>query len=336
MKPLIDLDKVHRNIVSYHRRAESAGVTVRAHSKGHRLVEIAKLQIEAGAVGILAQTTPEARHYRQAGIEDIVLARPTTEPWRWPHIAHFAAEGVLTDAGRSQVKVHLSSEAEACGYAAECEKLGISIGVRIDVDFGGERGASMADAVEIARYVSVNPNLYLDAIVGYYSPQTNAQVESWKRTAISMAEHLTQIADRIEALDIARPKAAICGTVNADHAMDVPGISEICVGAYALNDGGYADLGLCTFEDIALSVTSATDGSAESDLFNDTSNEWLPEIVAYSPTGARIAKGEKTVSPAHLFPAHICPFAIKNKSYSIMQAGHVTATWDAVLLPEVP
>jgi D-serine deaminase-like pyridoxal phosphate-dependent protein len=336
MKPLIDLDKVGRNIVAFHGLTHASGVAVRAHSKGHRLVEIAKLQVEAGATGILAQTTPEARGYRHAGIEDIVLARPSTEPWRWPHIARFAAQGALTDAGRSQVKVHLSSAAEAQGYDFECSGLGVPLGIRIDIDFGGERGTTEAGAIEIARYVDASPNLYLDAVAGYYSPQTETQVRSWKQTAISMAERLTQIAERIGASSDAAPKAVLCGTVNAHYAMDVPGLSEVCAGAYALNDGGYADLGFCTFDDIAISASPSASLGGRDDPFEDTSNEWLPDIVAYTPEGKRMVKGTATDKQDRLFPAHICPFAMQSKAYRIIQNGQDIAVWNAVLLPEVP
>jgi D-serine deaminase-like pyridoxal phosphate-dependent protein len=49
---VVDLDVVRANIARIAAMARGAGVAVRPHTKTHKLPAIARLQVEAGAVGV--------------------------------------------------------------------------------------------------------------------------------------------------------------------------------------------------------------------------------------------------------------------------------------------
>lgn len=51
----VDLDKMEQNIKSLQSRLQGTGVAARPHGKTHRCPAIAKMQIDAGAVGICTQ-----------------------------------------------------------------------------------------------------------------------------------------------------------------------------------------------------------------------------------------------------------------------------------------
>ena len=59
--------------------AAAHGVGVRPHVKTHKCVEVGRLQVEAGAVGITAGNVGEAEVFAAAGFDDIFLAYPV-----WP------------------------------------------------------------------------------------------------------------------------------------------------------------------------------------------------------------------------------------------------------------
>lgn len=70
---LIDLDRMERNISRMQALCDSAGVKFRPHIKTHKIPEIARMQLEAGAVGIACQKLTEAQVFIEAGINDIVI-----------------------------------------------------------------------------------------------------------------------------------------------------------------------------------------------------------------------------------------------------------------------
>ena len=57
---LVDLDVMDSNIESMAVRCKSLDISLRCHTKSHKIPEIAHRQIEAGAVGIACQKLGEA------------------------------------------------------------------------------------------------------------------------------------------------------------------------------------------------------------------------------------------------------------------------------------
>ena len=73
---LVDLDKLEANIREMTRLATEAGVKLKPHTKIHECVDIAKMQIEAGACGIEVGAIEQAEPMVSSGIDDIVVAHP--------------------------------------------------------------------------------------------------------------------------------------------------------------------------------------------------------------------------------------------------------------------
>jgi D-serine deaminase-like pyridoxal phosphate-dependent protein len=73
---LIDSVRLQANIAAMADRARAAGVQLRPHAKTHKSIEIAKMQIDAGAVGICCAKLGEAEVFAEAGITDIRLPYP--------------------------------------------------------------------------------------------------------------------------------------------------------------------------------------------------------------------------------------------------------------------
>src|SRR5207237_1112597 len=71
---IVDLDRLDDNIARWAAFAREAGVKLRPHGKTHKCVEIARRQIEAGAVGLTLAKIGEAEVMAQAGVGDIFLA----------------------------------------------------------------------------------------------------------------------------------------------------------------------------------------------------------------------------------------------------------------------
>src|ERR1700730_7318765 len=73
---LIDVDVVERNVARMAERARAAGVRLRPHAKTHKILEVGRRQLEAGACGLTLAKTSEAEVFAAAGFDDIFLAYP--------------------------------------------------------------------------------------------------------------------------------------------------------------------------------------------------------------------------------------------------------------------
>src|SRR5438270_12616364 len=73
---IVELDRLEANIRRYAAIAAKAGVRLRPHIKTHKTLEIAEMQLRAGASGISTAKLSEAEVYAAAGVTDIFVAYP--------------------------------------------------------------------------------------------------------------------------------------------------------------------------------------------------------------------------------------------------------------------
>ena len=70
---LIDLDVIERNIRRLQDHLDRHGLANRPHIKTHKIPALAKMQIDAGAIGITYQKLGEAELFADAGAADDIL-----------------------------------------------------------------------------------------------------------------------------------------------------------------------------------------------------------------------------------------------------------------------
>jgi D-serine deaminase-like pyridoxal phosphate-dependent protein len=71
---VVDLSKLKQNIAKMQEMVSGYGRHLRPHVKTHKCSEVAKLQMEAGAIGVTCATIGEAEAMASAGIRDILIA----------------------------------------------------------------------------------------------------------------------------------------------------------------------------------------------------------------------------------------------------------------------
>jgi D-serine deaminase-like pyridoxal phosphate-dependent protein len=76
----VDLDRMNSNIDAMAAAARGFGVRLRPHAKTHKVPEIARLQIAAGAAGITLAKVSEAEVFADAGIDDVFIAYQVVAP----------------------------------------------------------------------------------------------------------------------------------------------------------------------------------------------------------------------------------------------------------------
>ena len=135
---LIDLDVVERNVRTWQAQATAYGARFRPHAKTHKTIELARMQVAAGACGITVAKVSEAEVYVAAGFDDVVVAYPVVAPDAARRLAALAAQA------RIGVNVENLQAAEVLSRAAVAA--GAELDVHLDLDTGlGRCGVPVDD-----------------------------------------------------------------------------------------------------------------------------------------------------------------------------------------------
>jgi D-serine deaminase-like pyridoxal phosphate-dependent protein len=124
----VDLDAVERNIVGMQTYCDAHGLALRPHIKTHKLPELARRQLEAGACGITCQKLGEAEVMADAGLRDILIT--------FPLVGAAKAERLVALARRISVAVVGDSAAVAEGLAAVLARAGVEVEFLVECDTG--------------------------------------------------------------------------------------------------------------------------------------------------------------------------------------------------------
>ena len=245
---VLDKAKLERNIRRMADFAAGGPAKLRPHAKTHKCVEIAKLQLAAGAVGITCAKLGEAEALADGGIEDILVANQIVGPLKIARMVALARRCTLTvavdDAGNVR---HLSEAAVTAG---------VTVRVFVEVDVGmGRCGVEPGEpALTLARQVASSPGLVFAGLQSYEGHLQNVVPfeEREARVLVDMRKALTA-KEHIEAGGLEVAAISGCGTGTHTVTGRLPWMTELQCGSYATMDAQYAAVGGADYEN-ALTV----------------------------------------------------------------------------------
>src|SRR3954453_24262075 len=120
---IIDLAIVQRNIAKLAAYGREHRLGIRPHTKTHKSARIARLQTDAGAVGLTVAKVGEADVMAQA-TKDLFIAYPTLDPFRAPRVAQLAH--------RLTVGVGLDSAYAVDHTGQAASAAGTTVGILVD------------------------------------------------------------------------------------------------------------------------------------------------------------------------------------------------------------
>jgi D-serine deaminase-like pyridoxal phosphate-dependent protein len=158
---VVDLDVVERNILRLAEYCRRHNLSLRPHTKTHKIPEIARWQVEAGAVGITVAKVGEAEVMAAAGLDDILIAYPVIGNTKLDRLVKLAAERKLT--------VALDSTDALEGIAATASQARVTIGILVECDLGMKRCGVQTpeEALLLARQAERLPGVKFDGILFY-------------------------------------------------------------------------------------------------------------------------------------------------------------------------
>jgi D-serine deaminase-like pyridoxal phosphate-dependent protein len=231
---LADLDILESNIAHIAQLCRANRVQWRPHFKGHKTLEIAQMQISAGAIGITCAKLGEAEVLADNGIKDILIANQIVGFPKVTRLMHLL--------GQADVIVAVDSRENALELAEATQASRRTLRVVIEVNTGTNRAGVepgepvLALAAEIARH----PGLRLVGVMGWEAHTTAIADPAEKEKAVAAAIGLlTTSADACRKAGHDIRIVSCGGTGTLHYCVKQPGVTEVQVGGGVMNDGHY-------------------------------------------------------------------------------------------------
>ena len=228
---ILDLDRAKRNIATMAAKVEGLAAELRPHIKVHKSVELARLQVEAGAIGVACATSWEAVVMAAGGIDDVLIANQVVQRDKVEVAAAVARTTRLTIAVDDVRNVEqLSSAAQQAG--SELELL-----IEIDVGMGRCGVRTKEEALPLAESIAALPGVRLRGMQGYEG-HCMLEPDPVKRAEETHAANakLVEAVDFLAAHGHTSEDISAGGTGTYFISGAHPRITEIQAGSYALMD----------------------------------------------------------------------------------------------------
>jgi D-serine deaminase-like pyridoxal phosphate-dependent protein len=232
----IELDALERNIAAMAAHARAVGVALRPHAKTHKSVRIARLQQEAGAIGICCATLGEAEAMVRGGIAGVHVTSPLVTDAKLRRLA-------ALNAGPHRGLSVVADDADAlAGLAAAARRSGRELAVLVDHNAGHHRTgvATAEDVLELAQRIADADGLRF-AGVQHYSGNVQHVPSRAERRRMAL-ERLAGLRALVERLAVAGlPPEIVTGAGTGTFDLDPEGgvFTELQCGSYVFMDVDY-------------------------------------------------------------------------------------------------
>lgn len=245
----LDLTRYERNVarmVDYIVRRCS--IAWRPHMKGQKAAELARLAVNAGAIGVTCATVYEAEAMVDAGIQSILVAHESVGERKLRRLANMQRRSTVISATDSHE--HLAM------LAAAAQAEGVVIPVILELNVGMNRSgiAPGQPALDLARKAHATPGIRFLGLMGWEGHVLGFDdAEKKNQTKLSITA-LTATAQLCRDADLPVEIVSSSGSGTFLNAAPLPGITEVQAGGGVFSDKSYAAWGL--EHDFALTIVT--------------------------------------------------------------------------------
>jgi D-serine deaminase-like pyridoxal phosphate-dependent protein len=239
----VDLDVLSSNIESMAVLCSAGGISLRPHAKTHKSIELARMQLHAGATGLTVATVGEAEIFAAAGITDLFIAYPV-----WAGGERGRRLRQLADDCNLRLGVDSTEAAEVLGSALR----GQAVEVLVEIDCGHHRsGVSIADVAAVGRAAEAS-GLTVRGVFTFpghsYNPGHRGEAVSDERIGLEAADRELAVSQV--------GRGVLSGGSTPTAGLGFDGLTELRPGVYAFNDAQQLELGTCGWTEVALAATT--------------------------------------------------------------------------------
>ena len=226
------------------------GIKLRPHFKTSKILEVATLQREYGAVGFTCATVEELQALCGRGFLDLFFAN---QP-----IGYSKIKKIIEIATQCDLKIALDSMESAIPVSEAAIQAGIKIPYLIEIDTGlGRAGVAPSEAFQLAKNIKELPGLILNGIFGHEGHlYLTRDIEERKKKGREIGEMTVNAAEKIRKMGIECDTVSVGSTPGLISAPFVKGVTEARPGTYVFNDENQNYLGVSKPDSCAVQVVS--------------------------------------------------------------------------------
>ena len=347
--PVIVVDEalLHRNIDEMTALAQSCGVSLRPHAKTHKSPRIARLQLEAGAIGLTCAKLGEAEVLVNEGeVRDILIA--------YPIVGALKIRRLLELTNRAQITVAVDTLEAASPLSHAFANSGRVLDVYVEVNTGQDRAGAKAgqEAIDLAVALSRMPGLRVSGVMTHEGHAGFSGPDEISTVAQNAGQALVDTAERIRGYGIAVTQVSVGSTPSSWFTPRVRGVTEMRPGTYVFHDNnafrhGRIGPDRCAARVVATIVSRPSPdraiidaGSKALALDPSPSHPGHGYIVGHSSaTIARLSEEHGVVvlppgeqgfnvgDQVEIIPNHICPAVNLTDELVIVREGAIIDRW---------
>jgi D-serine deaminase-like pyridoxal phosphate-dependent protein len=245
---ILDLDAAKRNIASMAAKFRELPAELRPHIKVHKSPELARLQVEAGAIGVACATAWEAVVMAEGGIDDVLVANQAVHPDKVAAIAALARDHRIT------ITVDDVRNVDQLARAADEADSQLELLVELDVGMRRCGVRTKEELLPVVEHIAALPNVSFRGLQAY---EGHCMLEPDRDKRIRDANTANEQA--AEAADFLAEHGHPCADISAGGTGTYfitgahPRITEVQAGSYTLMDAFHGNLVPGGFE-VAMTV----------------------------------------------------------------------------------
>jgi len=234
----IDIEILEKNLAIMQADADAAGKNLRPHAKTHKCSQLAKKQLEAGAIGVCAAKVSEAEVLADAGVQGVLITGPVVTAQKIERLA-----AILKKDSTIKVVADHPDNVRRLDDAMQGRRLFLD--VLLDIDVGlGRTGVLPESAFELAGHITHSSNLRLKGIQAYAGfVQHIPSYPERKRASLECMQRAAGLFRNLKEKERACTIFSGAGTGTYDIDIRIPELTELQVGSYAVMDAEYLNIG---------------------------------------------------------------------------------------------
>jgi D-serine deaminase-like pyridoxal phosphate-dependent protein len=252
---LLDPRRMQSNIVRLRTRLGQLGVPLRAHLKTVKSTDIARLVLSDPAGPAAVSTLHEAEVFFAAGVKDILYAVGIALQ-KLERVAALRRNG-------ADICVIVDSIEQARVVADASRRAEDRLPALIEIDCDGHRAGVRAGdprLLEVGRMLHEGGAELRGVMTHAGESYACRSAEALEQAAEQERAAAVSSAEKLRAAGLPCPVVSVGSTPTAHFARGLQGVTEVRAGAFVLFDLVLAGIGVCSTENIALSVLATVIG----------------------------------------------------------------------------
>ena len=302
---VIDMDQTRKNIENMQKAVSSQGCKLRPHIKTHKMVDIARLQMECGASGICCSKVSEAEIMANGGCDDIFIAYPIIG---YPRIRK--ALELSHRVKRLILSIDSEEGADMLERAAAIDDSIIE--VRLEIDTGlGRTGVPVQKAIGLAEKICRMSHLRLTGIYTFKGLVIDGQpTDDNEAAARDEALIMNSVAMEMKNRGIHIDDISAGSTPTGIQAASTGLVTEVRPGTYVFKDYMIVKENAGSFDDISIRFYSTVVSTNHKNyaVIDGGSKCFPTDVVPFKPPyyypGYAVIEDRPDLSLSRLYEEH--------------------------------